>query len=113
MKLDAYTIVFLRRPPNAPNLTEAQLDALQQEHLAFNARMRAEGHALITGPVEGSMDESLRGVNLFRTSVEETRRLMESDASVRAGRLAVEVFTWYMPVGTLGDRPAAQVSDAD
>jgi hypothetical protein len=38
---------------------------------------------------------------------------MESDASVRAGRLAVDVFTWYVPAGTLGDRPAAQISDAD
>jgi uncharacterized protein len=113
MKLDAYTIVFLRRPPNAPQLSEDELDALQREHLAFNARMRDAGHALITGPVEGPPDESLRGINVFRTSIEETRRFMESDASVRAGRLAVDVFTWYVPAGTLGDRPAAQISDAD
>jgi hypothetical protein len=109
VKLDAYTVVLLRRPVEAPALSEEELGALQAEHLAFNARMRAEGHALITGPVSGQPDESLRGINVFRTSVDETRRLMESDASVRAGRLAVEVFTWYMPVGALGDRPAAQI----
>lgn len=112
MKLDAYTVVFLRRPPNAPQLSEEELDALQREHLAFNTRMRDAGHALITGPVQGQSDGSLRGINVFRTSVEETKRLMAEDASVRAGRLEAEVFTWYMPVGLLGDRPAAQIDDS-
>lgn len=109
MRLDAYTVVLLRRPPNAPQLPDDELDRLQAEHVAFNARMRAEGHALLTGPFDGQPDESWRGFNVFRTSVEETRRLMESDASVRAGRLTVDVFTWYVPEGLLGDHPAAQI----
>jgi hypothetical protein len=73
--------------------------------------MREAGHALVSGPFAGQPDESLRGLNIFRTSVDETRKLMESDASVRAGRLAFDVFTWYVPAGTLGDRPAAQIQD--
>ena len=82
----------------------------QVQHLkADNARLRAEGHALITGPLSGQPDQSLRGINVFRTSVEETRALMESDPSVQAGRLRFDVFTWYVPVGTLGDHPAAQI----
>ena len=111
MKLDAYTVVFLRRPADAPQLSEAELDALQREHLAFNARMREAGNALITGPLRGQPDETLRGINVFRTSVEETRRLMADDASVKAGRLAVDVFTWLVPAGTLGDRPAAHIDE--
>lgn len=111
MRLDAYTVVFLRRPPDAPRMSDAELDALQREHLAFNSRMREAGHALVTGPVSGQPDESFRGISVFRTSVEETRKLMEGDPSVRAGRLVVEVFTWLMPAGTLGDRPAAQIGD--
>ena len=109
MKLDAYTVVFLWRPADAPQLPEEELDRLQAEHVANNARLRNEGHAIITGPLSGQPDQSLRGINVFRTSVEETKRLMERDASVRAGRLRFEVFTWYMPEGTLGDRPAAQI----
>ncbi|TME03638.1 MAG: hypothetical protein E6I71_09350 [Chloroflexi bacterium] len=112
MRLDAYTIVFLRRPAGAPRMSDAELTALQEEHLAFNARMREAGHAVVTGPVSGQPEESLRGISVFRTSVEETRQLMEGDPSVRAGRLVVDVFTWLMPAGTLGDRPAAQI-DAD
>lgn len=109
MKLHAYTVVLLRRPADAPRLSEGELDRLQEEHVAFNARMRAQGHAILTGPFDGQPDESWRGLNVFRTSVEETRRLMEADASVRAGRLAFDVFTWYLPEGLLGDRPAAQI----
>jgi len=109
MKLDAYTIVLLRRPADAPQFSEERLEELQREHVAFNAAMREAGHALITGPFDGQPDPALRGINIFRTSVEETRSLMESDASVRAGRLAVDVFTWYVPAGSLGDKPAAQI----
>ena len=112
MKLDAYTVVFLRRPSDAPELSEEQLNALQERHLAFLARMREEGHALITGPVIGQPDESLRGVAIYRTSVEDTRRLAEQDPSVQAGRLALDVFTWLMQAGTLGDRPANSIEDA-
>src|SRR5260370_4858716 len=111
MDLDAYPSVFLRRPAGAPSMSDEELDALQREHLEFNVRMRAAGHALINGPVSGQPDESLRGISIFRTSVEETRKLMEGDPSVRAGRLAVDVFTWLMPAGMLGDRPAAQIGD--
>ena len=92
-------------------MSEGELAALQQEHLAFNARMREAGHAVITGPVSGQPDESLRGISVFRTSEEETRHLVEADPSVRAGRLAVDVFTWLMPAGTLGDHPAGQIDD--
>ena len=109
MRLDVYSVVFLRRPANPPDMTDEELDALQQEHLAFNARMREAGHAVITGPLAGQADESLRGIDVFRTSVEETRRLAEQDPSVVAGRLVIEVCAWYMPPGTLGDRPAETI----
>jgi len=90
-------------------MSEEALDTLQAAHLAFNARMREEGHAVITGPLSGQPDESLRGIDVFRTSVEETRKLVAQDPSVMAGRLVVDVCTWYMPPGTLGDRPAATI----
>ncbi|HSS62177.1 MAG TPA: YciI family protein [Candidatus Limnocylindrales bacterium] len=111
MKLDVYTVVLLRRPAGAPQLSQAELDRLQAEHVAFNARMREEGHALVTGPFTGQPDPSLRGFDIFRTSVEETRRLTSDDPLVRAGRLVLDIFTWLVPVGTLGDRPAAQIDD--
>lgn len=109
MKLDAYSLVLLRRPPDAPQFTQAELDVLQRDHLAFNARMRDSGLAVITGPLVDQPDVSWRGINVFRTSLEETRRLMEGDPMIQARRLAADVMTWWVPVGALGDRPAAQI----
>ncbi len=109
MRLDAYTIVLLRRPANAPGYDEERLAELQRAHVAFNQSMRAAGHALINGPFDGQPDESWRGIGVYRTSVEETRRLLKGDPLGQAGRLVYDVFTWYMPAGTLGDAPAAQI----
>ena len=111
MRLDAYTIVFLRRPPDSPQFTEQELDELQRGHLAFNVRMRQEGHALITGPFMDQPDQAWRGISVFRTSIEETRKLLDGDPALVARRMEADVFTWLMPAGTLGDKPAAQISD--
>lgn len=113
MRLDAYTIVLLRRPPDAPDLPRDELDRLQREHVAFNARMRAAGHALITGPFMDQPDKSWRGISVFRTSTDETKRLVADDPLGRAGRLTYEIFTWLMPEGSLGDRPAATIGEDD
>ena len=111
MKLDAYTLVFLRRPPDAPNLGDDELNELQQRHLAFHSKLREEGHVVFNGPLSGQPDESLRGLAVYRTSVEEARRLALQDPSVMAGRLVVEVVTWYMQPGALGDRPASRFEE--
>ena len=111
MRLDAYTIVFLRRPTDAPHFTEEQLDELQRGHLAFNARMKEEGHALITGPFLDQPDVAWRGIGVFRTSVEETRKLLAGDPALSARRMEADVFTWLMPAGTLGDHPAATIDE--
>ena len=106
MRLDAYTIVFLRRPADAPQFTEEELDVLQRGHLAFNGRMRDEGHALITGPFMDQPDVAWRGISVFRTSIAETRALLAGDPALNSRRMEADVFTWLMPAGTLGDRPA-------
>ena len=111
MKLDAYTVVFLRRPPDAPRMSDEELEALQQRHLAFNDALRESGQIVTNGPLIGLPDVSLRGISIYRTSVEETRRLAQQDPSVQAGRLVIEVCTWLMPVGILGDRPASTVDE--
>ena len=57
---------------------------------------------MTNGPVIGPPDPSLRGLTFYRAgSLEEARRLAEADPAVRAGRLAVEIMTWYCPPGTM------------
>jgi hypothetical protein len=54
------------------------------------------------GPVVEQPDPSLRGLAFYRTgSLERARELAENDPAVRAGRLAVEIMTWYCAPGTM------------
>ena len=102
MELEAFELVILRRPADAREYDEETIERIQREHLAYNDSLRAAGHVVTNGPVLDQPDESLRGLTVYRTgSLEETRRLAEQDPAVRAGRLAVEVMTWWCPPGTM------------
>ena len=102
MELEPYTFVLLRRGPRAFDFGEEELEELQAGHLAFLDRMREEGHLLLAGPFVDQDDETKRGLCIYRTGVEETRRLIaDGDPSVRAGRMAVEVMTWMTRKGAL------------
>jgi uncharacterized protein YciI len=103
VELDTFTFVLLRRGPRALEFTDEELAELQLGHLAFLDRMRTEGHLLLAGPFEDQDDETKRGLCIYRTGLDETRRLIEEgDPSVRAGRMAVETMTWLTQKGALG-----------
>lgn len=102
MDLEAYELVLLRRPENAQDYPEDVLERIQQDHLDFHARLRESGHVVTNGPVVDQPDPSLRGLAFYRTgSLEESRRLAEQDPAVQAGRLVVEIMTWYCRPGTM------------
>jgi uncharacterized protein len=101
MELDSYTFVLLKRGPRAFEFSDEELDRLQEQHLGHLDAMREQGHLLIAGPFSDQPDESLRGFCLYKTDLDETRRLVESDPSVQAGRMAVDVMTWWTKRGTL------------
>jgi uncharacterized protein len=108
--LEAFELVLLRRPDNAPDYPDEELERIQREHLAYHAGLREAGHVVTNGPVDGQPDPSLRGLTFYRTgSLEESRRLAGDDPAVRAGRLAVEIMTWYCPPGTMS-RPGRTVT---
>jgi uncharacterized protein len=98
---DVYTLVLLRRPPNAPEMTEEALDELQAHHLAYRADLRRQGVLVANGPLAEQSDPSLRGLSIYACGLEEAARLSEGDPSVQAGRLAYEVFEWWVAAGTL------------
>jgi len=54
------------------------------------------------GPVVDPPDPALRGLTFYCTgSLANSRELAEADPAVRAGRLTVEIMTWYCPPGTM------------
>jgi len=108
--LEAFELVLLRRPASAPDYPDEELERIQREHLAYHARLRESGDVVTNGPVDGQPDPSLRGLTFYRTgSVERARELAEADPAVLAGRLAVDIMTWYCPPGTMG-RPGKAVT---
>lgn len=102
MELDSFTFVLLRRPADAPDLAEDELDRLQQQHLRFLDSMAERGVMLFAGPFSEQPDESWRGLCLYVTPLDETRALAAEDPLVKAGRLAADAFTFWTKKGVLG-----------
>lgn len=98
---DVYTMVILRRPPDAPEMSDEELDALQARHLAYRAGLRRKGVIVVNGPFGEQSDITLRGMSVFACDLEEARRLTDADPSVQAGRLGYDVFEWWVAAGTL------------
>ena len=98
---DVFTMVILRRPPDAPEMSDEELDALQARHLAYRADLRRQGVIVVNGPFGEQSDITLRGMSVFACGLDEARRLTDADPSVQAGRLGYDVFEWWVAAGTL------------
>ncbi len=96
---DVYTVVILRRPADAPDLSEDELEALQARHLAYRAELRHDGVLVANGPFDAQSDDSYRGMSVFACDPAEAARLSDQDPSVVAGRLAYDVMEWWVAAG--------------
>ena len=99
---DVYTVVVLRRPADAPEMTEEELDELQARHLAYRAELRRQGLIVVNGPFDEQSDPSYRGMSIFACDPAQAARLSDGDPSVVAGRLAYDVMEWWTGAGSLG-----------
>ena len=98
---DVYTVVVLRRPADAPEMPDDELDELQARHLAYRAQLRRDGVLIVNGPLDEQSDIAMRGLSVFACDLDEARRLSDADPSVQAGRLTYDVFEWWVGAGTL------------
>lgn len=100
-EFDVFTLVLLRRPPDAPQMSDEELDALQARHLAYRAELHRQGVLVVNGPLSEQSDISMRGLSIFACSLDEAARLSDGDPSVQAGRLAYDLMEWWVGVGSL------------
>ena len=100
MKLTTAYIGFLSRGPKwTPEKTPATA-ALQEAHMA-NIRRLADTKKLVRAGPFGD-NGTLRGIFVFKVaSLAEAKELAETDPSVQAGRLAIDVHPWKVPDGIL------------
>jgi uncharacterized protein len=104
---DVYTLVLLRRPAGAPEMSEEELDALQARHLAYRAELKRQGKIVANGPFDEQSDVGMRGLSIFACDLAEAARLSNGDPSVQAGRLAYDLMEWWVAAGTLAFPNAA------
>ena len=63
-------------------------------HLKNIDRMAEEGTLVLAGPFLG--DGDLRGIYIFNVkSIEEARKLTNTDPAIQAGSLKMELMEWY------------------
>ena len=101
-EFDSFIVVLLVRPPDAPELAKPVLDKLQEEHLANIRRLASEGKLFKAGPFEDYSGRNVRGMFILKTdSLEQARAWVQSDPSVKAGRVKPEYLKWFVEKGTL------------
>ena len=100
-QFDVYTVVVLRRPADAPELPDEELDALQDRHLAYRAELARRGLLVANGPFDEQSDPSYRGMSIFACGPATAAELSDGDPSVQAGRLGYEVMEWWVRAGSL------------
>ena len=102
MEFDSFILVLLVRPPNAPDLPKAELDKLQEGHMANMKRMADEGKLFKAGPTEDFSGRNVRGIFILKTdSLDQAKEWVATDPSVKAGRLAPEFMKWSVQKGSL------------
>ncbi len=88
-----YVFAFLKRGPNR-NISKEEAAKLQTAHLQNIGKMAQEGKLVLAGPFFGNDD--LRGIYIFDVaSLEEAKKLTETDPAIQAGSLVMELKEWY------------------
>jgi uncharacterized protein len=98
MDFDTFTVVLLTRPPDAPVLSEAEANAMQDRHLAHIAGLADTGALVAAGPVG---DERYRGVSILTVPPEEALALKAVDPAVQAGLYELTALRWQVPAGAV------------
>lgn len=88
-----YVIALLKRGPNQ-NQDSVEVARLQRAHLDNIGKLADARKLVVAGPFMDDTD--LRGIYIFDVeTVEEARKLTETDPAIKAGRLVMELHEWY------------------
>lgn len=91
--MKAYVMAFLKAGPSR-DLDSSAAAQLQEAHLKNIFRMADEGKLIVAGPFLDDTD--IRGIYIFDVpTVEEAKKLTETDPAIKAGSLVMELHPWY------------------
>jgi len=87
-------IMVLLKMGSATNVEKAKSDSLFAGHMTNINRLAAEGKLVVAGPF--FKNDKYRGLFIFNgSSIEEGRKLVETDPAIKANLLEPEIFLWY------------------
>ncbi|KAB8155658.1 hypothetical protein EZY14_000170 [Kordia sp. TARA_039_SRF] len=96
--MQEYFIAFLKKGENRSQ-TKQEADSLQRLHILHLNKMYDLGYADISGPF-GELDGDIRGITIYNVpTLEMADSLANSDPSVKAGRLKIEMHPWWAGKG--------------
>ncbi len=95
--LDTYQLGLLRKGPNSGTGTKEEAEKIQAGHMANIGKMAQSGKLVAAGPMMDNGD--LRGIFLFKASMDDAKALAAEDPAIKAGRLQMDIFTWMAPKG--------------
>ena len=78
--------------------TIRRLLAKKPQYPVFLKRMMSQGKVAVAGPFPFAVPGELRGVAIFRITAEQTTKLMQDDAAVKAGVLEFETILGSQPL---------------
>jgi uncharacterized protein YciI len=82
-------------PAYDSKITGAERTEMFKGHMSNIGRLADEGKLAVAGPF-GKNDATFRGIFILNTaSVDEARKLVETDPVVKAGIMVVDLFPWF------------------
>ncbi|MFI5184975.1 MAG: YciI family protein [Vicinamibacteria bacterium] len=109
VEMTTYTLGLLVKGPKWTADQTPDLQKLQEAHLDHIGEMARSGALLAAGPLLD--DGTIRGILIFKVSLDEAKALAEADPAVRAGRLVLELHPWLAPKGVLNESPVAKAGE--
>ena len=95
--MHAYVMAFLKKGPNREQDPE-KAKLLQKAHLENIGKLAEQGKLVVAGPFMD--DGDLRGIYVFNVAtVEEAKKLTETDPLIQSGGLVMELHPWYCTAG--------------
>lgn len=90
-----YVMAFLKKGHNRSQDSTKRAE-IQKAHLKNIMRLAKEGKLIVAGPFLDDTD--IRGIFIFDVgTIEEAKKLTESDPAVKSGVLTMELHPWYGP----------------
>lgn len=95
----SYSFVMLNRGPKWTSNVTSGVRRVLKSHAKHVTRLQAKGPLIAVGAIEGT--GSLRGILVFDADTAVTRRLVEKDPAVKAGRFVAEIHPWWTAYGVI------------